>query len=126
MNDQGEFGRVYLFAIVAWALGLLVGWPILGFAAAGGWTAGSWLSIGVLKAFEWMVRKTFVPGAADASKEFTRFLVLKLPIILVVVSIVVLAWGRSLPAIAAFCAGILLTQTVIVVKSVVEMIGRKN
>jgi hypothetical protein len=122
--DEGFIGRVYRTSAVVWAVGVAVSWSLAGSAAALGWTVGSALSMGVLRGFEWVARRSFVPGANNPRRDFTRFAIVKLPIILLVLTGFVLLGGRSFAAVAAFCAGVILTQAVIVLKALGLMIGR--
>ena len=124
--DDGFLGRVYRTSAVLWAIGTAISWGLAGLPAAVGWTVGSALSMGVLRGFEWMVRRSFVPGTPNAQRNFSRFHVAKLPIILVVIAGVVLIGGRSFELIAAFCAGIILTQAVIVLKALGLVIVRRS
>ena len=114
--DLRFISRVYPASVIVWAIGVAVSWRLGGFAAAAGWTAGSALSMGVLWGFEWIARRSFAPGSPNAQRDFVRFCAVKLPIILLALVAVVLVGGRSFAAVAAFCAGVVLTQTVIVLK----------
>jgi len=125
--DEGFLGRVYRTSAVVWAIGTAISWGVAGPAAAVGWTVGSALSMGVLRGFEWMARRSFVPGAHETRRDFARFSIVKLPIILLVLVGVVLIGGRSFEPIAAFCAGIILTQAVIVLKALgLVIVGRSE
>ena len=124
--DEGFLGRVYRTSAVLWAIGTAISWGIAGLPAAAGWTVGSALSMGVLWGFERMARRSFTPGAHDARRHFARFSAVKLPIILVVLLGIVPIGGRSFAAIAAFCAGVILTQAVIVLKALGLVIVRRS
>jgi hypothetical protein len=123
--DEGFLGRVYRTSVVVWAIGTAISWGVGGLPAAAGWTIGSALSMGLLRGFERMARRSFVPGAEQAHRDFGRFSAAKLPIILVVLVGVVVIGGRSFELIAAFCAGVILTQAVIVLKALgLVIVGR--
>ena len=123
--DEGFIGRVYRTSIVVWAVGVVCWWGTLGFPAAAGWTVGSALSMGALRGFEWLALGSFVPGSTTAKRDFTKFAVIKLPIVVLILAAVVLIGGRSLPVISAFCAGVILTQTVILLKTIGAMIAAR-
>lgn len=126
MDDENYFRRVYRSSVIIWFICCPVAWWLGGLPAVAGWTVGSGLSIGVMRSFEWMARRLFVPGATESNRDFTRFSILKLPVILAVVAALVLVGGRSLPAIVGFCAGVLLTQSVIVIKTVAGLFGKEH
>ncbi|MCX8052375.1 MAG: hypothetical protein N3B12_01075 [Armatimonadetes bacterium] len=123
--DEGFLGRVYRTSAFLWAIGTLVSWNLGGLPAAAGWTVGSALSIGVLRGFEQLANRYFVPGSKYSRRDFARFSAAKLPIILLVLVGLVLIGGRSFEAIAAFCAGVILTQAVIVLKALGILIVRR-
>jgi len=123
--DEGFIRRVYVTSAVVWAVGVWVAWRIGGVGAAAGWTAGSAVSFGVLRSFEWIAQRVFVPGAADAKRDFVRFSLVKLPIIALVLMGVVLIGGRSFALVAAFCAGVLLTQAVVVLKALGMLVAER-
>jgi len=58
-----------------------------------------------------------VPGADKAKREFAKFSLLKLALIVMMLIGVVLVGGRSFAFVGAFCAGLLLAQAVIVAKA---------
>ena len=120
-TDEGFVGQVYRTSAVVWAVGVACWWGALGFPAAAGWTVGSALSMGVLRGFEWLARGSFVPGSTTAKRDFTKFAAIKLPIVVLVLAAVVLIGGRSLSVISAFCAGVILTQTVILLRTIGAM-----
>ncbi len=74
---------------------------------------------------EWLVLRSFAPGVPDGRREFSRFHLARLPILLALIAGVVLIGGRSFAAVAAFCAGVVLTQSVIVLKALGLMILRR-
>ncbi|MGC8861482.1 MAG: hypothetical protein ACP5R5_01760 [Armatimonadota bacterium] len=115
--DEGFLGRVYRTSVVVWAIGTGLSCGIAGLPAAAGWTCGSILSVGLLRAFELMARQYLATGADTGKRSFGRFSAVKLPIILLVLVGVVLVGGRKPEVIAAFCAGTVLTQAVIVSKA---------
>jgi len=124
--DDGFLGRVYRTSAVVWAIGTAVSWWVAGPSAAAGWTAGSALSIGLLRGFELVARRSFVPGAREAHRDLVRFSAAKLPIILVVLAGVILIGGKSPRAIIGFCAGVILAQAVIVLKAFGLLIATRS
>ena len=57
-----------------------------------------------------------MPGMEGAGKALAKYSLIKLPVVLVVIGLVVWIGGRSLPFILGFCAGVILTQSVVVLK----------
>lgn len=88
------------------------------FPAAAGWAVGSALSFGTLRSLEVVVRRNFVPGKEGADKALAKFSLVKLPVVLLIIGLSVWLGGRSLAFIAWFCAGVVLTQSVVVLKVV--------
>lgn len=85
--------------------------------AAAGWTVGALVSTGILASLEWVIRRSFVPGATRARSTLAKFSLAKLPLVLLVLGLVVWLGRLSTAFLLAFCAGVLLTQTVITMKA---------
>ena len=114
--DEGFLGRVYRTSAYVWAFVALLLLSLAGWPAAAGWTVGSALSLGVLRSLEVVIRRSFVPGVPNARGSLTKLSVVKLPLILLVLGLVVWLGRNSFAFIIAFCAGVVLTQTVIFLK----------
>lgn len=114
--DNGFLGRVYRTSAVVCAIGFLVWWAAMGLYAALGWVAGSLVSLAVVRSLEIVIRWQFVPGNPRASSALARFSVLKVLGAMLVLSLVVIAGRYGYEFIIAFCVGILLAQTVIILK----------
>jgi hypothetical protein len=116
--DEGFVARVCRTSVVVWAFGALVAWCVAGPYAALGWTVGSGISVGVLAAIDWMVRRTMRPGDTRAGKKLMKAAALHWPIILVLLAGAVWLSGRRVAYVIAFVAGLGLAQAVIVLKAV--------
>jgi len=114
--DDGFIGRVYVSSAYLWAFVALAVFALWGIVAAAGWTIGCALSVGILRSLEWVVKRNFVPGADKAKQEFAKFSLVKLALVVIILIGVVLAGGSNFGFVAAFCAGLLLAQVVIVAK----------
>lgn len=90
----------------------------MGLYAAVGWAAGSLVSIGVVRSLEIVIRRHFVSGNPDAGRALTKFSFLKLLAVLGILSLVAIAGRYGYEFIIAFCAGVLLAQAVIVLKTI--------
>ena len=126
MSDEGFLGRVYRTCVYVWAFGALAAWGYFGPHAALGWTFGSAISVGLLYAIEWIVRKTVTPGNLRAKKVLTTIAALHWPIILAIMALAVWLSGRRIAYLIAFSAGLGLTQAVIVLKTVGAMIVERT
>lgn len=115
--DEGFIGRVYKTSAVVGLFGLLIAWGAGGVVAAVGWTAGALVSVGVLASLDRVVRRCFVPGEARAMKEFAKLSIVKLFVILAVLCLAVWIGKFSLKFLFAFCAGLMLVQAVMVLKT---------
>jgi len=115
--DDGFIGRVYRSSAYVGLFGVLAAWSIGGPFASAGWTMGALVSFGVLWSLEWVVRRAFVPGEPRARRMLTRFSLLKLPALLVILGLAVWIGRADTAFILAFCAGLLLTQAVIIMKA---------
>ncbi|MHB9038294.1 MAG: hypothetical protein ACYC64_16695 [Armatimonadota bacterium] len=128
--DDAFIKRVYRSSAFMWGFGTLVLlslWQGLtargvalssnwGWSAALGWTLGSAMSVGTLWSLEWIIRRTFVPGNVEAKRSVGRFSLVKLAVVVLVLAVIVKLGGKSFPLVAAFSAGIVLTQAVIFFK----------
>lgn len=115
--DEGFIGRVYKSSACLAAIGVGVCWMMGGPYAAAGWTVGALVSTGILASLEWVIRRSFVPGATRARSTLAKFSLAKLPLVLLVLGLVVWLGRLSTAFLLAFCAGVLLTQTVITMKA---------
>ena len=123
--DEEFIRRVYGTSAYLWAFGVLVCWAVSGLCAAGGWTLGSALSIGILRSLEWIIRRKFVPGVPDARRAFAKFSLVKLPAVLLVLVLAVWVGKSSFAFIIAFCAGVGLTQSVIFLKVLGTLVAER-
>jgi len=123
--DEGFLDRTYRTVAIVWAVGTAISWQIAGWAAAAGWTAGAALSAGVVRGFEILARRVFVPGAVEPMRDFGRFSIAKLAIVLSILVGVVLIAGRNAEAIIGFCAGLVLAQGVIIMKALGLLVVRR-
>ncbi len=114
--DERFLVGVYRTSAVLWAVGAGVFGGLGRESIALGWTIGSGASVGLLRGIEWTVRRFFVPGRMISNRDFIKILAVKLIIIVPFVVGIVLLGGRSFGFIAGFCAGLVLTQSVIVLK----------
>lgn len=114
--DEGFIGRVYRTSAYVWLIGALAWWALLGVWAAAGWTVGSAVSVALVRSLEIVIRRYFVPGYTQARGALTRFSIIKLIAIAVVLTGVVWAGKYSVLFVVAFCVGALLAQSVIVLK----------
>ena len=124
--DDDFIKQVYKTSVYIWAFGVLVTWSIAGPLAAIGWTLGSALSVGILCSVEWIVKRAFVPEASDARGALAKFSLIKLLIIMAVLSIIILAGGRNFALVGGFCAGVVLTQGVIFLKTLGTLISQRS
>ena len=116
--DEGFIARVYRTSAYVWAFGAMVAWSVAGPYAALGWTVGSAISVGLLVAIEWIVRRAVRPGNLRAKKVLTNAALLHWPIILMLLAAAVWLGGRRVAYIIAFAAGLGLVQAVIVLKAI--------
>ncbi len=76
------------------------------------------ISFGTLRSLEVVIRRNFVPGREGADKALAKFSLIKLPAVLAVIALAVWLGGRSFAFVVGFCAGVVLTQSVAVLKVV--------
>ncbi|MDH7600758.1 MAG: hypothetical protein QHI38_01255 [Armatimonadota bacterium] len=121
--DEFFLVRVYRTSALVWAVGvgLLSGCGMM--SAALGWTVGSAASVGLLRGIEWAVRRFFVPGRSFDKRDLAKLASVKFGVIVSFMLGVVLLGGRSFGFIAGFCAGVILSQSVIVFKALGAMIS---
>ncbi len=117
MNDEGFIGRVYRTCAYVWAFVALAIWSYFGGHAALGWTFGAAISVGLLFAIEWIVRKAVRPGNVRAKRVLTNAALLHWPIILGTMALAIWFGQRRVAYLIAFIAGLSLTQVVIVLKA---------
>ena len=116
--DECFIARVCKTSVVVWAFGVMVSWSVAGPYAALGWTVGSGISVGVLAAIDWIVRRTVRPGDTKAGGKLMKAAALHWPIILVLLAAAVWLSGRRVTYLIAFAAGLGLAQAVIFLKAV--------
>lgn len=121
--DEGFVPRVYRTSAYVWAVGVLAAWSMGGAYAAAGWTLGAALSVGLLRGLEFVVRRSFLPGAASPGGALAKFTLIKLPLVLVILGLAVWIGKSSFAFVGAFCLGVLLTQVVMVLKVVGMLIN---
>ena len=124
-TDEHFIARVYRTSAFMWAFGFLVCWAVSGLFAAGGWTLGSVLSVTILWSLEWIIRRVFVPEANGAKKALAKFTLLKLPAVAAILVLAVFLGRASFAFIIAFCAGVVLTQSVIFLKTVGMLVAQR-
>jgi len=125
MIDESFIGRVYGTSAIVWACGVAIAWGLGGTDAAAGWTLGSGLSLGTLRSLEWIVRRSFVPKSLNAQRSLAKFSLAKLAILALVLSGIVIVEGRSLALVLGLCAGVVLTQTIVVLKVLGMLINQR-
>lgn len=114
--DEKFISRTYKTGAAVAAFGFFIAATRFGIHAGIGWLLGSLVSAGILYSFEWFVRRTFVAEEKTAKKQFGKFSLLKFPVILAVCAAVVYL-GKDQPRlIVGFACGIILMQTVMVLK----------
>jgi hypothetical protein len=125
--NEGFIARVYRTSGYVWAFGALVAWSVAGFWAALGWTVGSAVSVGVLAAIDWTVRRAARPGDSRAGPKLMKAVALHWPIILLLLGAAVWLGGRRVSYMVAFAAGLCLAQAVIALKALgILIVGRTN
>lgn len=123
--DEGFIRRVYTTSAYVWAFGLLTSWSVSGFHAAVGWTVGSAVSLGLLRGIEWFIRGTVRPGNSGARRSLPLIALLHWPVLIAVLAGAVWLGRGRYSYIVAFCAGLVLTQAVIVLKVVGMLINQR-
>lgn len=123
--DEAFLARVYRMSAVVWAFGLLVFWSILGWRAALGWTVGCAISMGLLAGVQWVVRSVVTPDNPRAKRMLTVIALLHWPVLIGVLAAAVLLARGHFSYIVAFCAGLILTQAVIVLKVVGMLVNQR-
>ena len=122
--DKAFISRVYRTSAVVWPIGVCISYAVGGLSAAVGWTVGSAFSVALLRGIELLVYHFFVPTVAKNKVSLTKIFVVKLSIITLILLCVVLLGGRDLRFIAGFCAGLILAQGVIVLKTLGLILAR--
>lgn len=114
--DDAFIKRVYKTSAYVWGFVALV---LLSFGqwwAIAGWSWGSILSAGTLWSLQYIIRRAFVPENIKAKTQLGKFSILKIAAVIPILLVAVWACKHSTAFIFAFFAGVLLTQTVIVLK----------
>ncbi|MCE5198461.1 MAG: hypothetical protein ABFD54_16200 [Armatimonadota bacterium] len=121
--DEGFIRRVYKTSAFVWGFGVVVALIVSGWRTALGWTFGSAISFGTMWSLEWIIKRAFVPGNDRARSNLSRFSMLKLPIMALVLAGVVYVGAKTTPHtvellgyFVGFIAGVVLTQGVIFLK----------
>lgn len=122
--DEGFIRRVFITSGYVWAFGLLASWSMSGWRAAFGWTVGSALSVGLLRAIEWFVRSAIRPGHKAARKQLLIVAIIHWPALVAVLAGGLWLARGNFPYIVAFCAGLVLTQLIIVLKVVGMLVNQ--
>ncbi|MGI6294771.1 MAG: hypothetical protein ACOX3G_01660 [Armatimonadota bacterium] len=122
--DEGFIRRVYITSGYVWTFGLLASWSVSGWRAALGWTVGSALSVGLLRAIEWFVRSAIRPGHKGARKQLLIVAIIHWPVLVAVLAGGLWLAQGNFPYIVAFCVGLVLTQIIIVLKVVGMLVNQ--
>ncbi len=110
-----SIGIAWVTAMV-WCLSLLKPWTALNI------TLGTLLMTAVLMSFDYVVRRSFKPGAAGANRALVKLALAKYPIIAGMLYLLV-HWGRFNAL--AFAGGIVLVHFAIVCKAIgINMVER--
>lgn len=123
MIDEGFIRRTYRTSIVVWAIAVVTMTAFQLWYAAIGFTIGSAISIGILMSLDAVIRRVFVPGSTGAVKKLAKIGFVKL-VVIAVVLIGVVKTGRF-DLIVAFCAGVLLTQSVMFLKVIGTLLAKR-
>ena len=123
--DEGFLSRVYRTSAVVSAFGVMVAWSVAGPHAAIGWIVGSTISLGVLRGIEWFVGKTLRPGSERSGRALLLGALVHWPFLLALLAGAVWFGRGRFSYIVAFCAGLLLTQAVIVLKVVGMLVNQR-
>lgn len=116
--EKRFLSSVYRVAGVMWTVGAGVSWVFGGSSVLAGWTAGSILSVGMLRVIEWAVQN-FLSSSTTKHKHFlAKLLLIELSIIIPAIVAIVLIGGHSLHFIVGVCAGLSLSQIAIVFNAV--------
>jgi len=113
MNDQDFIRRTYRSIAITWAIAMA--WAV---AFQKPWIAlsitfGTILGTGILASFDWLVRRTFIPGAKSPGRALVKYSLLKYPLFCLALYWLV-RWDKvNLPA---FCGGIVLVHFAIIMK----------
>lgn len=116
----------YRTSAILWVLGAVALSALRCWGGLLGWTLGSVTSIGVVKSLEIAVRHNFAPGATNSQRKLTGVSLAKLPIIVLVLIGVVLIGGKDVALVGAFCAGVLVVQTAMLIESLRSLVARKQ
>ncbi|NLN76714.1 MAG: hypothetical protein GX139_10440 [Armatimonadetes bacterium] len=123
--DAGFIRRVYLTSSYVWFFGLLVSISVSGWRAALGWTIGSAISVGLLRAIEWFVGNTFRADSKRIRGVSLAAIALHWPVLIAALAGGIWLGRGHFPYIVAFCAGLVLTQAVIALKVVGMLIVQR-
>ena len=113
MNDRNYTSGFYRSIAIAWFIAM--GWL---FAFHKPWialsvTLGTITGTGILAGFDWIIRRSFVPGAKAPGRALLKFSLLKYPLFCLALYWLV-RWDKvSLPA---FCGGIVLVHLAVFIK----------
>lgn len=124
--DEGFVSRVYRTSVYVGAFGIMVSWSVAGPWAALGWTLGSVVSVGVLAAIDWLVRRAAGSVDVRAGRKLMKAVALHWPIILILLVPAVWLGGGRRCYMVAFAAGLCLVQAVIALKALgILIVGRR-
>jgi len=122
MSDDGFLAGVYRTSGILWLIGVGVFAAFRSWSGVAGWTVGSAVSVGVVRSLEVVIRRSFVPGAAKPKRDLSRLSLAKLPVVILVLIGIVLLGGRDLALVGAFCAGVVLVQSAIVLNTLRSLV----
>lgn len=126
MNDDGFLPAVYRLSAVLWLIGTVVLTVFRLWNGLIGWAVGAAVSIGLVRSLELVVRHSFVPGATKSKKFLTRFSLVKLPIIVLILTALVLLGGRDFVLVGAFCGGLVLVQAAIALTALRSLVAGRQ
>jgi hypothetical protein len=123
VTDEGFIRRTYRTSIIVWAIATVTLMAFRLWYETLGFTIGSAVSIGILMSLDTTIRRLFVPGSTGAVKKLFKVGFVKL-LIIAAVLIGVIKIGRF-DLIVAFCAGVLLTQSVMFLKVIGALLAKR-
>ena len=123
--DEGFIARVLRTSVAVWGFGAIAFWGTLRWPAALGWTVGSAVSMGLLVAIRWAVMRAVTPDNPRAKRMLVVTALVHWPVLIGVLAAAVWLSRGRFSYIVAFCAGLILTQAVIVLKVVGMLVNQR-
>jgi hypothetical protein len=123
MNDDRFLPSAYKTGIALWTIGAIGLLSLRCWSGLIGWTIGAMVSFGLVRSLEVFVRHNFVPGTTKSKQNLTRFSLVKLPIIVLILIAIVLLGGRDFALVGAFCAGLVLVQASIALTALRSLVA---